>query len=185
MELDVGSFDKIRSFVSKFKAKNLPIHILVNNAGADSLLACHITYSLRHNAHDGVGKQPSTLACIPAGIHVPGGDAPEKSGQRTPEGFEVIWYFFVHPSCCIGVRGSVSNVQDAGCHAKLSYNKRRARCILMRLAVCTNLRQLIACEAAREKLRVGNKVTTLSTAYKPTSLSGHLGVCVLQPFHTM
>lgn len=31
MELDVGSFKKIRSFVSKFKAKNQPINILVNN----------------------------------------------------------------------------------------------------------------------------------------------------------
>ncbi|CAK0731701.1 hypothetical protein CVIRNUC_000031 [Coccomyxa viridis] len=55
MELDVGSFEKIRSFVSKFKAMKQPIQILVNNAG----------------------------------IHVPGGEAPEKSGQRTPEGFEV------------------------------------------------------------------------------------------------
>ncbi|CAL5223524.1 g6055 [Coccomyxa viridis] len=55
MELDVGSFEKIRSFVQKFRAKNQPLHILVNNAG----------------------------------IHVPGGDAPEASGQRTPEGFEV------------------------------------------------------------------------------------------------
>ena len=55
MELDVGSFEKIRSFVKKFRAKNQPLHILLNNAG----------------------------------IHVPGGDAPEASGQRTPEGFEV------------------------------------------------------------------------------------------------
>ena len=55
MELDVGSFAKIRSFVEKFRAKNQPLNILVNNAG----------------------------------IHVPGGDAPEQSGQRTPEGFEV------------------------------------------------------------------------------------------------
>ena len=31
----------------------------------------------------------NSLAYIPAGIHVPGGEAPEKSGQRTPEGFEV------------------------------------------------------------------------------------------------
>ncbi|KAK9918036.1 hypothetical protein WJX75_000706 [Coccomyxa subellipsoidea] len=55
MPLDVGSFEKIRSFVKEFKAKNFPLHILVNNAG----------------------------------IHVPGGNAPEQSGQRTPEGFEV------------------------------------------------------------------------------------------------
>ena len=55
MELDVGSFEKIRSFVEKFRAKNQPLPILMNNAG----------------------------------IHVPGGDAPEQSGQRTPEGFEV------------------------------------------------------------------------------------------------
>ena len=55
MELDIGSFEKIRSFVQKFRAKDLPLHILMNNAG----------------------------------IHVPGGDAPEQSGQRTPEGFEV------------------------------------------------------------------------------------------------
>lgn len=34
MPLDVGSFEKIRSFVKEFKAKNLPLHILVNNAGA-------------------------------------------------------------------------------------------------------------------------------------------------------
>ena len=31
MELDVGSFEKIRSFVSKVRAKNHPINILVNN----------------------------------------------------------------------------------------------------------------------------------------------------------
>ena len=89
MELDVGSFEKIRSFVGKFKANNQPIHILVNNAGADSLLACHITYPGIHNLHDGATAQPLISACVPAGIHVPGGEAPEKSGQRTPEGFEV------------------------------------------------------------------------------------------------
>jgi NAD(P)-dependent dehydrogenase (short-subunit alcohol dehydrogenase family) len=55
MELDIGSFDKIRSFVKEFRSKNQPIHMLINNAG----------------------------------IHIVGGDAPEKSGQRTPEGFEV------------------------------------------------------------------------------------------------
>ena len=44
MELDVGSFEKIRSFVSKFKAKKQPIQILVNNAGTDSLSAFHIMY---------------------------------------------------------------------------------------------------------------------------------------------
>ena len=49
MELDVGSFEKIRSFVSKFKAKKQPIHILVNNAGTDSILACHIIEVLMPN----------------------------------------------------------------------------------------------------------------------------------------
>ena len=39
MELDVGSLEKIRSFVSKFKAKDQPLHILVNNAGLSSVLA--------------------------------------------------------------------------------------------------------------------------------------------------
>ena len=50
MELDVGSFEKIRSFVSKFKAKKQPIHILVNNAGADNLLACCIVFRQSHPA---------------------------------------------------------------------------------------------------------------------------------------
>ena len=53
MELDVGSFEKIRSFVSNFKAKNQPIHILVNNAGSDSLVACHIIHPYIQNPHDG------------------------------------------------------------------------------------------------------------------------------------
>jgi NAD(P)-dependent dehydrogenase (short-subunit alcohol dehydrogenase family) len=39
MELDVGSFEKIRGFVSKFMAKDQPLHILVNNAGLASVLA--------------------------------------------------------------------------------------------------------------------------------------------------
>lgn len=38
MPLDVGSFEKIRSFVKEFKAKNCPLHILVNNAGETSSL---------------------------------------------------------------------------------------------------------------------------------------------------
>jgi short-subunit dehydrogenase len=38
MPLDVGSFEKIRSFVKEFKAKNFPLHILVNNAGVGLLL---------------------------------------------------------------------------------------------------------------------------------------------------
>jgi len=33
MELDVGSFEKIRSFVKAFKEKNQPLNILINNAG--------------------------------------------------------------------------------------------------------------------------------------------------------
>ena len=51
MELDVGSFEKIRSFVSKFKAKKQPIHILVNNAGADNLSAFHIIHLFKHDPH--------------------------------------------------------------------------------------------------------------------------------------
>ena len=31
MELDVGSFEEIRSFVSKFRARNQLVNILVNN----------------------------------------------------------------------------------------------------------------------------------------------------------
>ncbi|CAL8465705.1 g5241 [Coccomyxa elongata] len=34
-------------------------------------------------------KQPLNILINNAGIHVPGGDAPEESGQHTPEGFEV------------------------------------------------------------------------------------------------
>ena len=52
MELDVGSFKKIRSFVSKFKAKKQPIHILVNNAGADRLSACCIRFFHSHHVDD-------------------------------------------------------------------------------------------------------------------------------------
>jgi NAD(P)-dependent dehydrogenase (short-subunit alcohol dehydrogenase family) len=55
MELDLGSFDKIKAFVKAFRAKQQPLHILVNNAG----------------------------------VHLPGDQAPENSGQHTPDGFEV------------------------------------------------------------------------------------------------
>ena len=51
MELDVGSFEKIRSFVSNFKARKQPVHILVNNAGAYSLSASHIIHLPQHNPH--------------------------------------------------------------------------------------------------------------------------------------
>ena len=33
LELDLGSLDSIRKFVTNFKRKGLPLHILVNNAG--------------------------------------------------------------------------------------------------------------------------------------------------------
>lgn len=33
MELDLGSLASIRKFVTNFKQKGLPLHILVNNAG--------------------------------------------------------------------------------------------------------------------------------------------------------
>ena len=33
MELDLASFDKVRSFVKEWRSKNQPLHILVNNAG--------------------------------------------------------------------------------------------------------------------------------------------------------
>jgi len=34
MRLDLSDFQSVRTFVNEFKAKNLPLHILVNNAGA-------------------------------------------------------------------------------------------------------------------------------------------------------
>ena len=39
MELDLATFDKVRSFVKEWRSKNQPLHILVNNAGVlDSFL---------------------------------------------------------------------------------------------------------------------------------------------------
>ena len=33
MQLDLGSFESTKKFVSDFKGKGLPLHILINNAG--------------------------------------------------------------------------------------------------------------------------------------------------------
>ena len=77
MELDVGSFEKIRSFVSKFKAKKQPIHILVNNAGTNSLLTCHITYSFVHNRHDG-----GLRTTLNVGLHSCRHPRPRRRGTR-------------------------------------------------------------------------------------------------------
>ena len=33
MELDLASFDKIRSFAKEWRSKKQPLHILINNAG--------------------------------------------------------------------------------------------------------------------------------------------------------
>lgn len=33
MQLDLESFDSVRSFVDNFRKKEIPLHILVNNAG--------------------------------------------------------------------------------------------------------------------------------------------------------
>ena len=131
MPLDVGSFEKIRAFVKDFKAKNQPLNILINNAGVKTLsqslrprLASVIVliqdgmhmrsmqrlpFLISTPAQTAIGGdntcsiRSSNIACMRAGIHVPGGDAPEESGQRTPEGFEV--HIIVTPSLafvCIG-----------------------------------------------------------------------------------
>ena len=39
LHLDVAQFDNIRSFVRDFMARNEPLHILINNAGA-MLMRC-------------------------------------------------------------------------------------------------------------------------------------------------
>ena len=37
MQLDLGSFESTKRFVTTFKAKGLPLHILINNAGIMSV----------------------------------------------------------------------------------------------------------------------------------------------------
>jgi len=50
MELDLGSLNSVRNFSEKFKNKNIPLHILVNNAGVMAL-------PNRETTEDGFEKQ--------------------------------------------------------------------------------------------------------------------------------
>ena len=41
-QLELDSLDNVNSFVQRFLAKNIPLHILINNAG---VMACPLTYT--------------------------------------------------------------------------------------------------------------------------------------------
>ena len=41
-QLELDSLENVRAFVARFLAKNLPVHILINNAG---IMACPLSYT--------------------------------------------------------------------------------------------------------------------------------------------
>src|SRR5687767_6535992 len=51
MELNLAALRSVRAFVTNFNAKNLPLHVLVNNAGVVRIFI-HFYYSLICNRHN-------------------------------------------------------------------------------------------------------------------------------------
>ena len=83
MKLDLSSLKSVREFADTFKAKNLPLHMLVNNAGTDIL---EIYLFIGFGCRDFSSVLRFALPCYfvsPTGIM----GLPER--QETEDGFEM------------------------------------------------------------------------------------------------